>query len=190
MSAYTNDDLKRKAMSTLDIGLAAVFLWTCYSAWIAYAGPPIVSKSILQREAGWSRDTLTLTEEIMIGKFLFYTLAFHTAIWAAYWVARRLRKSAPNVSDVVSIILGGMLTICYLPAFMAGLVLDSTMVDFLWPHTLATLCSHLAYLDAADRPFVYGSAALKVTAILIPVLMYANACITRVAAEPGPRTET
>lgn len=163
-------------MSALDVGLIAVFLWTCLTLWIAYAGPTIVSRSGFRGGTGWSRATLTLAEEGAIRSLFLYTLAFHVAIWAVYWVVRRFRKYNKTTSDVVSLAVAALLTVCYLPAFMAGLALDCTLVELLWPHGLATLASHLAYLDASDRPFVYASVIIKLTAFVPAALVYAAAC--------------
>jgi hypothetical protein len=185
-----NDELKRKAMWFLDMGMAVTFLWTAYSAWIGYAGPRIVSRSIFQPEKGWSRDTLTLAEETMISQLLLYTLVIHVAIWVAYWIVRRLRKRSPPVSDAGSFVLAAILTVCYLPAFIAGLAFDCMLVGLILPNGLPTLCSHLAYLDAADRPFVYSSVALKVAVMVIPILIYASACLTRATVAHQGQTRT
>ncbi|MBY3433389.1 hypothetical protein HFN89_04340 [Rhizobium laguerreae] len=186
MNTNMKSDLKRKAMAALDVGLVATFVWTCFSVWIAYTGPTIVARSVVHTEAGWSRDTLTFSQENQIRSLLLYTLAFHVAIWAAYWVLRRLRSRAKTASDIASFVLAALVTLVYIPAFMASLVLDSTLVSLLWPSGFATLASHLAYLEASDRPFVYASVILKLAVIVPPALVYASRYFTRSAfAPPG-----
>ncbi|MBY3151194.1 hypothetical protein HFO56_02075 [Rhizobium laguerreae] len=168
-------------MAALEVGLVATFVWTCFSVWIAYTGPSIANRSVGHRETGWSRDTLTLYQESQIRSLLLYTLAFHVAIWAAFWIVRRLRSRAQTASDMASFVLAALLTLFYIPAFVASLVFDSTLFALLWPNGFATFASHLAYLDASDRPFVYASVVVKLVAIVPAALCYAAACFTRKA---------
>lgn len=175
----TADESKKKALSILDVGLFATFIWTCFSIWIAYTGPSIVTRSTVHGDEGWSRATMTVAEESQIRSFLIFTLAIHAALWASFWVVRRLRKHAPKLSDATAFVIAGLLTICYLPAFLSSWVHDAALSQVLWPLGFPTLCSHLAYLDASDRPFAYGSVVLKMAAIVPAIILYAAASLPR-----------
>jgi hypothetical protein len=176
----TAGELKTKALSALDVGLFATFIWTCFSIWIAYTGPSIVTRStVVQGGEGWSRATMTVAEESQIRSFLIYTLAIHATFWASFWVVRRLRRYAPRPSDAAAFVIALILTICYLPAFLSSWMHDAALTQFLWPLGFPTLCSHLAYLDVTESPFVYGSAFLKLAAVAPAFVMYAAACLPR-----------
>ncbi|MBY3151196.1 hypothetical protein HFO56_02085 [Rhizobium laguerreae] len=162
-------------MTAVDIGMWAVAMWTCLLLWLPAQAAEMFARLAVGNSVGWYGAMVSLAEASAVKAFVGYVVVYHLFIWGVYWLVRRGRGIAPIGSDVVALVLATMLTVCYVPTFLAGWSMVGVHLELLSPDWLTKFAIRVAGLigvQGETTDLVFASVLLKTHIVGLPSILY------------------
>jgi hypothetical protein len=172
------EQYRQRVMSALDLAVATTFAWTAIFLSFTFSGVGLLLRPVVKEDIGWYGRTIAFYEANEVYALLGYIVFFQLALALVYWGVRKSQLLSPVATEVAAIVVAGTVSVCFLPGFLAGLVLDGFHFEMLDPRWLCRLAETYSVRLLGSGELPEGSMAMGVVifnamAWIIPVAAYA-----------------